>query len=557
MTSIRLRHALLGGLLAATVAAGSVAAQNATRDERPIRGVWLRPPYSLTTLEGYVGLLSEAGVQDLYLETFYHGLTTHDSSVFSDRFGYDYLAEAIKIANRKSIRVHAWVEAAYWSFSGSGNYILSQHPEWKVVDVYGATDIGDISGQVFVNLGHPGVQEKLAELCAELAVYPGLEGIQTDYHRFPLDNNKNDQYEAPYSFDAWSRQAFQSIHGVDPLTHAARSGDPFFDEFVQWRRDSISAAADSMNRAMKGANPGITFSAAIFAAATTSSSQLVKMQDWPAWAANGSIDHVVPMAYGTSTGSIRTDLQLAKSLAADRRVVAGLAILTNTSRPTITAQLDTAKQESVEDFIFFDGTVLTANAEKRAELASWLRANATPQVADFNFDGYIDARDRALFALVWSGGDPVRVNGRNGQYDLDGDGWIDGADRDAFERRFDLFRFGEDGLVDGRDLQALLNVWTGPGDGQDPPAVLNLFDLDGDGDVDYDDQLRLHAALTVDIGPDVDVNRDGVFDMEDAYDQHRSPIDVDRNGVVDFAADTSALINTLRAGELDDMTTDR
>jgi uncharacterized lipoprotein YddW (UPF0748 family) len=527
------------------------------RQDRPIRGVWLRPPSSLQSLENSIDLLAEAGVQDLFLETFYHGLTTHQSDVFRDRFTFDYLAEAIRIANRRSIRVHAWVEAGYWSFSGSGDYILNRHPEWKVVDVYGNTDIGDISGQVFVNLGHPGVQGRLADLSAELAAYPGLEGVHTDYHRFPLDNNTGDNIAAPYSFDAWSRQTFQSMYGADPLDAARRSGDPLFEEFVAFRRESIGLAADAMNRAMKGVEPGIVFSAAVFASATTNSSQLVKMQDWPSWAADGFIDIVVPMAYGTSTTSIRNDLRTTNNLAGGRRVVAGLAILTNTSRPSITEQLNVAKGEGIEDFIFFEGSVLTASAAKRAELADWIRANATPQAGDFDINGSIDARDRDLFALVWDGGDPVPVNGRNRRYDLSGDGFIDGTDRELFERAFDRFRFGEDGVVDGRDLQALLNVWTGPGDGQNPPDILNLYDLDGDGDVDYDDQLRLHAALTVDIGPDLDVNRDGVFDLDDAYAQNQNPIDVDRNGEIDPLEDTRVLIEALREGEQDDMSANR
>lgn len=544
---------LLAAVLGVSIAPGVAHAQAAEREERPIRGVWLRPPFSLSTLEGYVERLAEAGVQDLYLETFYHGLTTHDSAVFRDRFTHDYLRGAIKIANRKSIRVHAWVEAGYWSFSGSGDYILNQNPDWKVVDVYGRTDIGDQSGQVFVNLGHPGVQAKLADLCAELAAIPGLEGVQTDYHRFPLDNDTRDPYNAPYSFDAWSRLTFQAAYGSDPLVSARVPGDPLYDEFVDFRRDSIGEAAGAMQGAIKGVNAGMPFSAAIFATATTSGGQLVKMQDWPSWAANGYIDHVVPMAYGTSTTSIRNDLQTANSLSSGRRVVAGLAILGNVSRPTITEQLNVAKGEGIEDFIFFEGTVLNASAEKRAELAGWIAANATVQKADFNSDGYIDARDRDLFALVWDGGDPVQTNGRNRRYDLTGDGRIDGDDLAAFELRFDRFRFGEDGVVDGRDLEALLNVWTGPGDGQNVPAVLNLYDLDGDGDVDYDDQLRLHAALTVDIGPDLDVDRDGDFGLDDAYAQNRTPIDVNRDGTVSRETDTDVLISELRAGERDDM----
>jgi uncharacterized lipoprotein YddW (UPF0748 family) len=548
-----MRRPRLSVLIATTACCVSAAAD---RDERPIRGAWLRPPTSLAILEAHIEKLADAGIQDLYLETFYHGLATNDSQVFRDRFTFDYLAEAIRIGARRSVRVHCWLESAYWSYSGSGSYVLSRHPEWKVVDINGNTDIGDQPGQTFVNLGHPGVQQMLAEYCAELAQYAGLEGIQTDYHRFPLDNDTGDQYAAPYSFDDHSRAAFAAVSGVDPLLAGATPDDPFWDEWVRWRRDSISLAADRMHQAIESVNPGVVFSGAVFAAATTSGQQLVKMQDWPTWAANGYIDHVVPMAYGTSTNSIRSDLQLAMSLASGRRVVAGLAILNNQPRPSISQQLGVARQVGIEDFIFFEATVITADPARQAELAAWIGANATAQVADFDRNGYIDARDRTLLGQVWSGGDPVGVTPRNRQFDLDDDGWIDGADLILFESRFDLFRFGEDGVVDQRDLQALLNVWTGPGGG-DPLPVLNLYDLDGDGDVDYDDQLRLHASLTVDLPPDTDVNRDGKTDIDDLYAQTQDPIDVDRDGTVDPATDTRRLESELRDGEIEDMTAGR
>ncbi|MEM9082700.1 MAG: phosphodiester glycosidase family protein, partial [Planctomycetota bacterium] len=117
---------------------------------RPIRGAWLRPLTGSTAIDLILDRLADAEVTDLYLETFYHGLASNQSNVFNDRFGSDVLAEYIERARLRGIRVHAWLEAAYWSFGGSGNYILNANPEWKIVDYEGNTDIGDINGQVFV-----------------------------------------------------------------------------------------------------------------------------------------------------------------------------------------------------------------------------------------------------------------------------------------------------------------------------------------------------------------------------------------------------------------------
>lgn len=515
--------------------------------QRPIRGVWLRPPGLISQFAAEMALLKEAGVTDVFLETFYWGLSTSTSDIFNNRYSSDYMQQAICAAAAHGIRVHAWLEAAYWSFSGSGNYILDQHPDWKVVDVNGATNIGDIAGQVFVNLANTDVQQMLEDYAGEIADrYPGLAGIQTDYHRYPLDNNTGDAFPGPYSYDNWTRTRVILDHGYDPGVTARKPGDQHWNDFVAWRRAGIGQAAARMHSAIDAVDTGQLFSAAIFPSATTSATQLVKMQDWPAWSAGGFMDAIVPMAYGTSATSIRSDLELTIQLAGGRRILAGLAILTNTSRPSITQQLDVAKGEGLEDFILFDSPTLTSSASKRQELKGWLLANATAQAGDFDRDGYIDARDRLRLFLVWNSGPPTPATGANAVYDLTGDGLVDAADRDAFEQAFYNNRFGDDGVVNARDVRALLACFT-TGNGT-VPTVLHVYDLDGDGRVDYDDQLLLHARLTEPMEPDADVNRDGLIDVDDMHEQNQRPIDVDRDGLIG-PADLGALEVVVRTGE--------
>ena len=513
---------------------------------RPIRGVWLRPPSSSAAqFEAYCEVLAGFGITDVFLETFYWGLATHDSDVFNDRFSYDYLEAAILSAAKHGVRVHAWLEAGYWSFSGTGNYLFAQDPTIAVVNNVDPTKTGDINGQVFVNLGHPFVQGKLFDLCAELSEYPGLWGIQTDYHRFPANAGNN---QGPWSFDAWARSEFQSIYGVDPLFSASGPGALFWDEFTAFRRDGVSQAANVMHQAINASsNPGIAFSGAIFASAMTNASQFSKMQNWPEWAENGYLEWIVPMAYSTSTTGIRNDIQTTNNSSFGRRVVAGLAILTNTSRPTVAQQLAAIQQRGVEDFILFDAPTLIANASMQQDLASWLAQSATVQVGDFNSDRWIDARDLAQFDSLYSG-TPIPVNGLNARFDLNDDDVIDDGDREALLDIFRAFRFGEDGEVDELDLAVFEASMTGPGAGGAPVYPLHLFDLDADNDVDYDDQLILHSLKTKPLAFETDLDGDGTVDVEDMYVQRFAQRDVNRDGVVDDA-DFDDLEAVVRADE--------
>ncbi|MDX2145983.1 MAG: family 10 glycosylhydrolase [Planctomycetota bacterium] len=521
----------------------------AQRDVRPIRGVWLRPPATTTTLDSYMANFADASITDLFLETFYHGLATNDSAVFQDRFTTDYLATAIRLAARHNIRLHAWVESGYWQFGNTGSYLFANNPEWRVINTATGATGGDQSGQVFANLANPGVQQKLADYFRELADYPGLWGIQTDYHRYPLDNSTSDVYTAPWSYDSWTSATYQTQFNVNINTSARQPGQSGWNNFVTWRREQISQAANVMHQAINAVNPSVEFSAAVFAKAMTDSAQLTKMQNWPSWASRGYIEWVVPMAYGSSTAGIASDLQAANSSASGKRVVAGLAITSGT-RPTITEQLNTAKQNSVEDIIFWEGSVLALDATKRAEVKTWFLANATKQRGDFNADLYVDARDRALFNAAFPGS-PVRPSGSTRQFDLNNDNWIDTLDLGLFLQFFTKFRFGEDGIVDQRDLDAFLAAFTGPGSGS-APAVLNMYDLDGDGDVDYSDQLIMHSLINRPVTPDLDVNRDGKIGIDDLYVQNQAPIDVNRSGTI-TPADQNVLEAAIRANELTDM----
>lgn len=483
-------------------------------DRRRIRGVWLRPVQPIASLEAIMEQLAEAGVQDLFLETFYHGLATNDSDVFNDRFAFDYLADAIEMGAKYGIRLHAWLETSYWSWSGSGDYVLDQHPEWKVVDHTGATDIGDNPGQVFVNLMIPGVQTMIGDYCVELASgYPGLWGIQTDYHRFPLDNNAGDEQDGPYSFDAWSRSVFQAITGFDPINFGPNPGGPLWDQFTDFRRGGIAECARVMESRISGEDMGIQFSGAVFAHAMTSSSQFVKMQDWPTMAANGWLPNVVPMAYASSTFGIGNDLTAALNQAGGARVIAGLAIINPSSRPGISAQLDTTYARGIEDFVFFEGTVISGSSSRQAELQGYLDSRGPFQTADFDADHDVDGADWDAFYAAYPG-EPVAAGGSSA--DLNGDGVVDADDEHRLLQQFKAFRFGADGWADAKDINALEANRSAEAAGV--AFRDNLFDLNGDGRVDDLDLGRLTSLLDEPTGEPCEADLAAPFGVLDLAD---------------------------------------
>lgn len=507
------------------------------RTDVPIRGVWVRPP-APSLLDDAFQVYAESGVTDVYLETLYHGLATNGSSIFNQRFGFDYLGFAIDLANQYGLRIHAWTETGYIGFGGSGDYLFASNPEYRVVNNQDGTVTGDISGQAFWNLGNPGVQSILGSYFTELGQVNGLFGSHIDYHRFPIWNSG----QAPYSYDTWARNEFQAQFGQDPLTAANAPGAPLWNQWLQFRRDGISQAAEVLYNATQAAHPDLEFSAAIFANAATNPSQLSKCQEWPTWAAGGYLETVIPMAYGFSTTSIGGDIDTAIASAAGQRVVPGLAILTNATRPSIPAQLNTGLARGLEDFVLFDGATLQANPSFQTDLSNWIDANATLHRSDLNADFRVDGLDFNLMLAFLATGNPP--TGADEIYDLNIDGVASEADLDVFKADLSRHLFGFEGNVNLRDIDTLRAAF-----GASPeivPGIINLYDLDADGDVDYDDQLRLHTMLTEAVPFDTDVDRNALVSVEDLYAQSAGPIDVNRDGVID-AADTEALEEALRA----------
>lgn len=515
------------------------------RTTRPIRGAWLRPPggntaSSTPATDGFqtiVSGLAQAGITDLFLETLYWGRDTgrNNDPEFPHRFSTDYLQSAITLAARYGMRVHAWCETGYLDFGTNPSAFLAANPSFVVDHRDPAVTItGDLANQRFVNLGNPGVRAALNDYFTRLTTnYKGLFGIQADYHFFPLAPGG----WAPWSYDSWAVGAFQQQFGRDPRTTSNTSGSTFDSQWLSWNRNNVTQALVQIRNAVDSVSTRPVFSAVAFAdwngAVHTS-----KMIDLPAWGTTNAAELFFVMSYFTTTGAIDTDLQRAQTALPGKRIVAGLANLTNQTRPPILDQLNTSRLRGIEDWCWFDAPTLNSNAAMRADIRNWILNAATQQRGDFNEDGWIDAVDWQYFRSIYTGS-PLTVNSSNRRLDYNGDNVINEADWSAFKAEFSKFRFGEDGVVDQRSLDALLQCINAR---QVLTGVLHLYDLNGDGIVDYSDQLILHTLLTVDIGVDLDVNRSGGFDLNDVYRQNQNPIDVNRDGVVN-AKDLEDLTN--------------
>jgi|GEM_PF-634929 uncharacterized lipoprotein YddW (UPF0748 family) len=530
---------------------------------RPIRGAWMRPPTPVagaTTPPAYfesaLQTMASIGLTDLFLETLYHGRDTGATgqTAFPQRFSFDYLRAATQMANRYGVRIHAWCETGYLDFGAQPSALLAANPDWVVKHVSVArneatnpdpctstalnTLTGDLANQRFVNLGNPGVRAVLNSYFASLTDrYYELEGIQADYHFFPIGNPPaNLDNVTPWSYDNWARANFRTAAGVlrDPLLDVTTcSGGTANSNWLTWNRNNVTEALRQLRVSVDGVSSSPLFSAVSFGP-WDSGIHRSKAIDLPAWGNVSLSDAYFIMAYNSSTTGINNDLLAAQTALPNRRVVAGLANLAG-SRPSVGPQMTTAQGRGLHDFAWFrvdefiDGVNANAGVY-RTELSNWISTQAVAIRSDVSADGVsngrdgrVDGEDWRWFYSVYTGTSIART-ATNDRCDINRDAVIDAADEVLFRRDFSRHSFGDDGVVDSRDMRSLTSAYSTAATGL--AGVMNRWDLNGDGRVNLLDQRILEAFLTSSVSFATDVDGDGVTSIDDLYAFALSPTDV-------------------------------
>jgi uncharacterized lipoprotein YddW (UPF0748 family) len=518
---------------------------------RPVRGAWLRP-VSITGFQTTCASLSAAGIQDIFLETLFWGRDAANvgDPNFPSHFGFDFVGQALPIAQRYGVRVHAWLETGYLDYGTTPSPLMQANPGW-VVDHRNPsnTSTGDQADQRFVNLGNPAVQAVLSNYINDLTEkYPALEGVQADYNFFPLAGTS----AAPWSFDSWARTAYQAQYGSDPINLVNVAATSFPTNWLTFNRQNVTNSLVAFKQAVNTASTSPLYSATCFAD-WNGGTHTSKMIDLPRWTGANAADVYIPMSYFGSVGAIEGDLDTAKTNLPNRRIIAGLANLTTSARPSVAQQLTAIRGRNLEEFSWFDAPTMVASPTMRSDALNFVRTQVTQLKADvanaagvYGSDGYIDTKDLDLFDSIFTG-TPIARTAGNARLDFNGDYTIDGRDRFFLMNEFVRFKLGEDGVVNQRDLFVLTNAFNaGPAPAS---GIEQVYDLDGDGDVDAADQTLFFTFVTVPFAPNFDVNNDGRVDINDLYAQRVSPTDVNRDGVTN-TNDTKALTNELRKDEM-------
>ena len=334
------------------------------------KGVWIRPTYhNMEEIVSVLDRIAEAGINNIFLETYYHGQTIFPSRTMEEYgfikqnpeyAGFDPLRIWITEAHRRGIKVHIWFESFYVGNKPpetNPKYILSVKPEWANYQKRNADSetipysVSEHNGY-FIDPANPDVQAFLYNLIDEIILRYRPDGINLDYIRYPqsLAPNYSNYDQSNWGYTKYAREEFEKMYGVDPIELTTK--DPLWYQWKMYRASKITEFVKRIGRLAKMNR--ITTTAVIFP--NIQMAYDTKLQDWKTWSMNEYIDGFTPLLL---TCDDKTAMNLMGNVLRNKsprtKLYAGLFVtFMNGSNADLIKQIHAARRYDVNGLIIFD-----------------------------------------------------------------------------------------------------------------------------------------------------------------------------------------------------------
>lgn len=350
----------------ANLAMSTVVPYNSTE----LKGVWIRPEYyNKHEIERVLDNISGTGINNIFLETYYHGKTIFPSKTmekygfikqYEDFCGFDPLKIWISEAHKRGIKVHIWFQTYYVGNKPpetSPLYILSKHPEWANRQKKSAFDekipysVSEHNGY-FIDPANPQAQTFLYELLCEIINRYKPDGINLDYIRYPqsLSPNYSNYDQSNWGYTEYARQEFKELYGVDPIE--LTTSDALWDYWRFYRYSKVTNFVRKISYLCRSNR--VILTAVIFPNRVSAID--TKMQDWKTWSINNFVDGFTPLLL-TCDEKTASNLieEVLRNKSGSTKLYAGLFVaFMNGADTDLVKQIHASRRYNLDGLIIFD-----------------------------------------------------------------------------------------------------------------------------------------------------------------------------------------------------------
>ncbi len=351
-------------------AANNALAYSLPFDKNELKGVWIRP--TETSPEAIISTLERiqaSGVNDVFLETYFHGKTIFPSKTMksyqfipqNEKFaGFDPLRVWVDEAHKRNMKLHIWFETFYVGNDNPKNNpqsILAVNPDWNNKTKRDYDSINPVPspsehGGYFIDPANPEVQQFLEELLTEIICNYSPDGINLDYIRYPQSiAAKFSSYDlSNWGYTEYARTEFKTKYGKDPIE--IQYTDPLWPLWDKYRQDKVTAFVLRISKLTRSQK--VLLTTVIFP--DRQKALETKQQDWRTWSALNYVDGFTPLLLTCDPSTARVMLQdIVKNKSGCTSLYAGLFItFMNGANEDLIRQIHEARKLDAKGIILFD-----------------------------------------------------------------------------------------------------------------------------------------------------------------------------------------------------------
>lgn len=340
-------------------------------EQKELKGIWIRPmETSQVQIEATLDKLKELGINNIFLETYYHGMTIFPSKTMKD-YGFpvqrkqfadvDLLKIWLNAAHKRNMKLHVWFQTFYLGndyVSPVPKIMRIKHPDWLNRQHWCASAVvaqpsnAEHQGY-FLDPANPEVQEYLITLLKEIATNYDIDGINIDYIRYPVaaPSNSPEYLAMSWGYTPYCMQEFKKLYGVMPTTILPNTQN--WKRWEEFRQNKLTEFVQKLDE-VRNTRHRMLFSAVVFPDKEVSAS--IKLQDWGTWAKNRYFDAFTPLFLSSNIDFTKKALREMKNITPPQvKIYAGLFTpFTQTDPTNLLLEIRATRELNADGVLIFD-----------------------------------------------------------------------------------------------------------------------------------------------------------------------------------------------------------